>query len=129
MTPEHAQNSNISKSFEAAVYIEELSKPTKEKRAARKKERRVVPHGVAHVQATFNNTLVTICDPEGGVLAWSSAGRSGFSDELQALCFFAGANSIFHGEKLLTTGNPDTAADRRLFERLKLKPEEGLAAG
>lgn len=57
-----------------------------------------------------------------------SAGRSGFSDELQALCFFAGANSIFFGEKLLTTGNPDTAADRRLFERLGLTPEEGLAA-
>jgi biotin synthase len=57
-----------------------------------------------------------------------SAGRSDFSDELQALCFFAGANSIFYGEKLLTTGNPDTAADRRLFERLGLAPEEGLAA-
>ena len=57
-----------------------------------------------------------------------SAGRSGFSDELQALCFFAGANSIFYGEKLLTTGNPDTAADRRLFDRLRLAPEPGLAA-
>jgi biotin synthase len=57
-----------------------------------------------------------------------SAGRSGFSDELQALCFLAGANSIFYGEKLLTTGNPDTAADRRLFERLGLTPEEGFAA-
>jgi biotin synthase len=57
-----------------------------------------------------------------------SAGRSDFSDELQALCFFAGANSIFYGEKLLTTGNPDTAADRRLFERLGLVPEEGPAA-
>ncbi|HET7609194.1 MAG TPA: biotin synthase BioB [Gammaproteobacteria bacterium] len=52
-----------------------------------------------------------------------SAGRSDFSDELQALCFFAGANSIFYGEKLLTTGNPDTAADRRLFDRLGLAPE------
>jgi biotin synthase len=57
-----------------------------------------------------------------------SAGRTSFSDELQALCFYAGANSIFYGEKLLTTGNPDTEADLRLFERLKLKPEEGLAA-
>jgi len=57
-----------------------------------------------------------------------SAGRSEFSDELQALCFLAGANSIFYGEKLLTTGNPDTAADRRLFERLGLAPEAGLAA-
>jgi biotin synthase len=54
-----------------------------------------------------------------------SAGRSDFTDELQALCFFAGANSIFYGEKLLTTGNPDTAADQRLFARLKLHPEPG----
>jgi biotin synthase len=57
-----------------------------------------------------------------------SAGRSEFSDELQALCFLAGANSIFYGEKLLTTGNPDTAADQRLFERLGLTPEPGPAA-
>jgi biotin synthase len=49
-----------------------------------------------------------------------SAGRETMSDELQALCFLAGANSIFYGEKLLTTGNPDTEHDRRLFERLGL---------
>ena len=47
-----------------------------------------------------------------------SAGRAEMSDELQALCFFAGANSIFYGEKLLTTGNPDVLADQRLFARL-----------
>lgn len=47
-----------------------------------------------------------------------SAGRAEMSDELQALCFFAGANSIFYGEKLLTTGNPDTARDLALFDRL-----------
>jgi biotin synthase len=52
-----------------------------------------------------------------------SAGRLGLSDELQALCFFAGANSIFYGEKLLTTGNPDADADRRLFARLGIVPE------
>jgi biotin synthase len=52
-----------------------------------------------------------------------SAGREAMSDELQALCFLAGANSIFYGEKLLTTGNPDVAADRQLFARLGLKPE------
>jgi biotin synthase len=57
-----------------------------------------------------------------------SAGRSDFSDELQALCFFAGANSIFYGEKLLTTGNPDAAADRRLFARLGLHPESATEA-
>ena len=49
-----------------------------------------------------------------------SAGREAMSDELQALCFLAGANSIFYGEKLLTTGNPDVARDRALFSRLGL---------
>jgi biotin synthase len=51
-----------------------------------------------------------------------SAGRESMSDELQALCFLAGANSIFYGEKLLTTGNPDVARDRELFARLGLMP-------
>jgi biotin synthase len=52
-----------------------------------------------------------------------SAGRGEMSDELQALNFLAGANSIFYGEKLLTTGNPDTVDDRRLFERLQIVAE------
>jgi biotin synthase len=52
-----------------------------------------------------------------------SAGRTQMSDEMQALCFMAGANSIFYGEKLLTTGNPDVEKDRRLLERLGLTPE------
>jgi biotin synthase len=51
-----------------------------------------------------------------------SAGRESMSEELQALCFLAGANSIFYGEKLLTTPNPATHADRRLFDRLGLRP-------
>jgi biotin synthase len=49
-----------------------------------------------------------------------SAGREAMSDELQAMCFFAGANSIFYGEKLLTTANPDAEKDRELFTRLGL---------
>ncbi len=53
-----------------------------------------------------------------------SAGRSEMTDELQALCFLAGANSIFHGEKLLTTGNPDVEHDRALFARLGIEPEQ-----
>lgn len=50
-----------------------------------------------------------------------SAGRTEMSDELQALCFMAGANSIFYGEKLLTTDNPEWANDQKLFGRLGLK--------
>jgi biotin synthase len=52
-----------------------------------------------------------------------SAGRERMTDELQALCFIAGANSIFYGEKLLTTGNPDVSADQALFAKLGIKPE------
>ncbi|MFP5401826.1 MAG: biotin synthase BioB [Gammaproteobacteria bacterium] len=50
-----------------------------------------------------------------------SAGRQQMSDELQALCFMAGANSMFYGERLLTTDNPDADRDDRLFERLGLR--------
>jgi biotin synthase len=50
-----------------------------------------------------------------------SAGRSAMSDEMQALCFFAGANSIFVGDTLLTAGNPENEADRKLFDRLGLQ--------
>lgn len=53
-----------------------------------------------------------------------SAGRSEMSDEMQALCFFAGANSIFYGEKLLTTGNPEVEKDRSLFARLGMRMSE-----
>jgi biotin synthase len=44
------------------------------------------------------------------------------SDELQALCFLAGANSMFYGDRLLTTGNPDVDRDDQLFARLGVKP-------
>ena len=44
----------------------------------RRRERRSVPHAVAHIQATFNNTIVTFTDPSGGTICWSSAGRIGY---------------------------------------------------
>src|ERR1700674_4133427 len=50
----------------------------KERKGAKKKDRRVVPHGIAHIQATFNNTIISISDPEGSIVSWSSAGRIGF---------------------------------------------------
>ena len=50
-----------------------------------------------------------------------SAGRQEMPDSLQALCFFAGANSIFYGDKLLTTPNPDARSDRALFDKLGLQ--------
>jgi biotin synthase len=54
-----------------------------------------------------------------------SAGRQQMNEELQALCFLAGANSIFYGEKLLTTGNPDIEVDRTLFLRLGIIAGQG----
>ncbi|WP_416796504.1 biotin synthase BioB [Ciceribacter azotifigens] len=54
-----------------------------------------------------------------------SAGRNAMSDELQALCFFAGANSIFIGDTLLTTANPGEDKDQNLFRRLGLTAENG----
>jgi len=51
-----------------------------------------------------------------------SAGREAMTEELQALCFLAGANSIFYGEKLLTTGNPQTQQDKALLDRLGMRP-------
>jgi len=53
-----------------------------------------------------------------------SAGRDVMSEEMQSLCFLAGANSIFYGEKLLTTGNQDAENDLKLFEKLGIRPEE-----
>ena len=53
-----------------------------------------------------------------------SAGRVRMSVEEQALCFLAGANSIFAGDKLLTTPNPDTDSDMQLFQTLNIRPRE-----
>jgi biotin synthase len=53
-----------------------------------------------------------------------SAGRETMNEEMQTLCFLAGANSIFYGEKLLTTANPEEEADRRLMNKLGLVPME-----
>ncbi|MBR9727000.1 biotin synthase BioB [Shewanella intestini] len=57
-----------------------------------------------------------------------SAGRENMSDELQSMCFFAGANSIFYGCKLLTTANPEENDDLAMFARLGLHPEQGPSA-
>ncbi len=53
-----------------------------------------------------------------------SAGREAMPESLQALCFLAGANSIFYGEKLLTTGNPEAKRDRAMLERLGMRPRQ-----
>jgi small subunit ribosomal protein S11 len=64
----------------AAATAAAPAKPTskRKKEFKRKREKRVVPAGVVHVQATFNNTLITITDPDGRAVCWSSAGQIGF---------------------------------------------------
>lgn len=56
-----------------------------------------------------------------------SAGREKMNEQMQALCFFAGANSIFYGEKLLTTPNAEASQDMKLFEKLGIKPMQPVA--
>lgn len=59
------------------------------KKVFKKKERRVVPHGVVHVQASFNNTLISITDPDGRMVCWSSAGSLGFKGSRKGTPFAA----------------------------------------
>lgn len=59
------------------------------KKVSRKKEKKNIPSGVAHIQATFNNTIVTITDPTGGVVSWSSAGVVGFKGSRKSTPFAA----------------------------------------
>jgi small subunit ribosomal protein S11 len=64
--------------------------PTKKKKAFKKRgEKRVVHHGFVHVQASFNNTLITITDAEGAVVSWSSAGAIGFKGSRKGTPFAA----------------------------------------
>jgi small subunit ribosomal protein S11 len=63
--------------------------PVKAKKGGKKKERRLVPHGMAHIHATFNNTLISISDPEGNILSWASAGRIGFKGSRKGTPFAA----------------------------------------
>jgi small subunit ribosomal protein S11 len=63
---------------DAAATTAPVKTSKRKKEFKKKRERRIVPHGAVHVQATFNNTIITITDPNGHVLCWSSAGSIGF---------------------------------------------------
>ena len=60
-----------------------------EVKKAKKKDRRVPTNGVAHVQASFNNTIVTLTDTDGNVISWSSAGKAGFKGSRKSTPFAA----------------------------------------
>src|SRR5215469_11370453 len=79
------------------------------KKGAKKKEKRIVPAGVAHIQATFNNTTVTIADIEGNVVCWSSAGSLGFKGSRKGTPFAA-------QQAALTAANRAREAGMRTLE-------------
>ncbi len=62
---------------------------TSKKKVFKKKERRVIPHGVVHIRATFNNTMISITDPDGRIVCWASAGSLGFKGSRKGTPFAA----------------------------------------
>jgi small subunit ribosomal protein S11 len=69
------------------------------RKATKKKVKKNIPNGIAHIQATFNNTIVTITDMEGNVLAWSSAGANSFKGSKKGTPFAAGQAAVSAVEK------------------------------
>jgi small subunit ribosomal protein S11 len=74
------------------------------KKTFKKKEKRIVHNGVVHVQATFNNTIVTIADPEGNTISWSSAGSLGFRGSRKGTPFAAQQASMTAASKAKDVG-------------------------
>lgn len=72
--------------------------------ATRKKERRLVEHGTAHIRSTFNNTIVTITDRQGGTLSWASAGTQGFKGSKKGTPFAAGLAAEVAAKAAMTFG-------------------------
>ena len=74
------------------------------KKAFKKKEKKVVPTGLVHVQASFNNTIITITDPLGNVLSWSSSGSLGFRGSRKGTPFAAQQASLTAANKAKESG-------------------------
>ncbi len=70
----------------------------------KKKVKKNIPHGVAHIQATFNNTIITISDPQGNTIAWSSAGSQGFKGSRKSTPFAAQIAAEDCGKKAMEHG-------------------------
>ena len=86
-----------------------MSTPTVEKKKATKRTKKNVPLGVVHIQSTFNNTIVTVTDPAGNTVAWSSAGVKGFKGSRKSTPFAAqlvaedaARKAVEHGMKSAT---------------------------
>jgi small subunit ribosomal protein S11 len=74
------------------------------KKAKTKKERRVQPNGIVHIQASFNNTIITITDAEGGVVCWASAGKVGFKGSRKSTPFAAQVAAEATAREALSAG-------------------------
>src|SRR6185437_3575433 len=76
----------------------------KKKTFKKRGEKRIIHHGLAHIHASFNNTTITITDPEGNVVAWSSAGGIGFKGSRKGTPFAATQAAIAAGNAAKTVG-------------------------
>jgi small subunit ribosomal protein S11 len=74
-----------------------MAKSSKSGKKGGKKEKKNVPHGVAHIHATFNNTIITISDPSGNVVAWASSGGQGFKGSRKGTPFAAQTAAVQAG--------------------------------
>ena len=74
------------------------------KKAFKKKEKKVVPVGIVHIPATFNNTIVSVADPTGNIIAWSSAGSLGFRGSRKGTPFAAQQASLTAANKARESG-------------------------
>ncbi len=83
---------------------EEAGKPEKVATPKRKKTKKMVSEGVAHIHSTFNNTIVTISDPTGNVVAWSSAGAVGFKGSRKGTPFAAQLAAEAAAKKAMDAG-------------------------
>ena len=115
----------------------------KERKGSKRKEKRNVPHGVAHIQATFNNTIISIADPEGNVISWSSAGKVGFKGSRKGTPFAAqmaaqnagngardaGVRSLDVQMQRLLTGVPVASGSRRSRRTTKWHDTQDPSAG
>src|SRR5256884_8756152 len=98
----------------AAVPEKKEGAAGKRKKTFKKRgEKRIVHHGLAHIQASFNNTVVTITDPEGNVVAWSSAGGIGFKGSRKGTPFAATQAAIAAGDtpEKICNGAPERGGE------------------
>jgi len=89
---------------EAAKGTKGAKKAAPKKKTFKKKERKNIHTGIVHVQATFNNTIITIADPEGNTISWSSAGSLGFRGSRKGTPFAAQQAAITAGGKAKESG-------------------------